>query len=80
MPFKQMENLAKANLKGSEAVVLVSKEGGVCVVSKGKISAVDLAKKISKKLGADAGGTKRVARGGARNTKGAGKVLKAICG
>ena len=80
MPFKQMENIAKTKLGNAEAVVIVSKEGGVCVVSNGKVSAVGLAKQVSKKLGADAGGTKKVARGGARDLSKAEKVLKAICG
>ncbi len=79
MPFRQMENLAKKKLKEAEAVVMVSREGGVCVVSGGKVSAVRLAKKISKKLGADAGGNEKVARGGARNVKNAEKVLREIC-
>lgn len=79
MPFKQMENIAKKKLEDAEAVVMVSKEGGVCVVSKGKLSAVALAKRVSKKLGADAGGTKKVARGGARDISKAEKVLKVIC-
>ena len=80
MPFKQMENSAKQILKqaDTEAAVFVSKEGGVSVVSKGKISAVKLAKQISSKLGADAGGTDKVARGGAKDISKVGSVLKKL--
>ncbi|MBR9689918.1 MAG: alanine--tRNA ligase [Candidatus Altiarchaeota archaeon] len=79
MPFRQMEELGKRGLRdGVEAVVIISKEGGVSVVSKGKISAVKLAKEISKELGADAGGTDKVARGGAKDVSKAKAVLKKI--
>ena len=80
MPFRQMENSAKQLLRqtDTEAAVFVSKEGGVSVVSRGKISAVDLAKKVSKQLGADAGGNEKIARGGAKTTEGAEKVLKKL--
>ena len=80
MPFKQMENTAKAALpkSGAEAVVLINREGGVSVVSKGKISAVELAKRVSKKLGGSAGGTKVLARGGGRKPEKAEEIMKKI--
>lgn len=79
MPFKQMENAGKAELKGdTKAVITVSEEGGVSVVSKGKLSAVEIAKKVSKGLGADAGGSQVVARGGAKSTKNAKEVIKKV--
>ena len=80
MPFKQMENTAKAMLpkSGAEAIILINGEGGVSAVSKGKISAVELAKKVSKKLGGSAGGTKLLARGGGRTPEKAEDALKKL--
>ncbi|MBR9681644.1 MAG: alanine--tRNA ligase [Candidatus Altiarchaeota archaeon] len=80
MPFKQMENVAKAmlNQSGAEAIVLINNDGGVSVVSKGKISAVELAKRVSKELGGSAGGNKFLARGGGRKPKKAEEALKKL--
>ena len=80
MPFKQMENLAKQLLpkSGAEALVLINKEGGVSAISKGKISAVKIAKEISEKMGGSAGGTDKVARGGGKTPENAEKTLKTL--
>ncbi len=71
VPFRAMENWAERKIKGleAEALVLVNREGGVLVLSKGKLSAVKLAKQIAEKMGGNAGGTDRVARGGGKNAQ-----------
>ncbi|HDR53094.1 MAG TPA: alanine--tRNA ligase [archaeon] len=77
MPFKLMENSAQRILKdtGNKAVVLVNREGGVVAVSTGEISALKLAQQICAKLGGDAGGNEKLARGGGREPDKAEQVL-----
>ncbi len=70
LPFKQIHELGKTLIKKpeNEVVILVNKKGDLSVSSKGLFSAVKIAKAISTELGSGAGGTKLIARGGARDT------------
>ncbi|MBR9679740.1 MAG: alanine--tRNA ligase [Candidatus Altiarchaeota archaeon] len=64
-PFREMEKIAKKQLgPDDKAIVMINKQGGVIVVSKGKINSLKIAKKMAKKMGGSAGGDAKLARGG----------------
>ena len=60
-----------------EALVLVNREGGILVLSRGP-SAVEIAKRLAEKMEGNAGGNDRLARGGGRNTESLEGKLKEV--
>jgi alanyl-tRNA synthetase len=66
--FRQMQELCKSAVKECELAIMANEKGDVSVCSKGNLSAVDVAREISSAHGSWAGGSKTIARGGARDT------------
>jgi alanyl-tRNA synthetase len=69
LEFRQMQELCKAAVKECELAIIANEKGDISVCSKGNISAVDVAKDVSSAHGSGAGGSKTIARGGARNSE-----------
>ena len=71
LPYRVMENWAEKRMEEeeAEAIVLVNHEGGIFVISKGKISAVEIARRIAEEMGGNAGGNEKIARGGGKNVE-----------
>ncbi len=80
LPYKLMEKVAEKKFEQEkpELLIIGNKEGGILVLSQGRISAVEIAKKIAQEIGGNAGGNEKLARGGGKQAEKLEEVIKRV--